>query len=248
MAGTTARTRAKHVGFHNRGGHHWSRSGVQNARKRPLVAFWRPNPSRLSLLFSVHDARKLLINFAWGARGPGFKSRRPDQSSQILTDTNLLTHPVSGPNLGPNRVHAVAGSWCSCTLDGPVRNGLIHDHLGVTGPVGTCFGDSSARESREEKSGLLIWMSPRPHCRMDRPARKNRNSTGRQRTILSSTLWRGQFLDDKPPRIRISRRGPVHDRRFRGSDGPQSLGGTEVSSSVFSSDRAGHPATEHVCR
>jgi hypothetical protein len=38
-----------------------------------------------SLLFSVNDARKLLIFLAWGARGPGFKSRQPDQIPQTLT-------------------------------------------------------------------------------------------------------------------------------------------------------------------
>ncbi len=67
---------------------------------RPLVAFWRPNPSHLSLLFSVHDARKLLINFAWGARGPGFKSRRPDHSFQRLT----RPQPQRPHQLGPNWV------------------------------------------------------------------------------------------------------------------------------------------------
>ena len=43
-----------------------------------------PNREALSLLFSVSDARKLLIFFAWGARGPEFKSRRPDQLFQPL--------------------------------------------------------------------------------------------------------------------------------------------------------------------
>ncbi len=92
--------RARHVRFHDRDGRRWSQSGVQNLRKSPLVAFWRPNPSPLSLLFSVYDARKLLTNFAWGARGPGFKSRRPDQIPQTLT----RPQPQGPHQLGPNWV------------------------------------------------------------------------------------------------------------------------------------------------
>src|SRR5437879_2184324 len=44
-----------------------------------LASIWRPNRVDSSLLFSVRAVCKLLIFFAWGARGPGFKSRRPDQ-------------------------------------------------------------------------------------------------------------------------------------------------------------------------
>ena len=93
--------RARHVGFQdqNRAG-----IGVVLESTSSLVAFWRPNPSDLSLLVSVRDARKLLINFAWGARGPGFKSRRPDQCFQKLTDLTPPTNLISGPNLGPKQV------------------------------------------------------------------------------------------------------------------------------------------------
>jgi hypothetical protein len=46
-----------------------------------LASNWRPNYIELSLAFSVNVACKPLIFLAWGARGPGFKSRRPDQLS-----------------------------------------------------------------------------------------------------------------------------------------------------------------------
>lgn len=39
-----------------------------------------PIRNELSLVFSVEVLCKWLIFFAWGARGPGFKSRRPDQT------------------------------------------------------------------------------------------------------------------------------------------------------------------------
>src|SRR5579883_3556295 len=90
------RVRARRMWYSTIGiGRHWSRVEVHIV----LVAFWRPNPSDLSLLVSVHDARKLLINFAWGARGPGFKSRRPDHSFQRLTRPQ------------PQRLHQLGPNW-----------------------------------------------------------------------------------------------------------------------------------------
>jgi hypothetical protein len=44
-----------------------------------LASIWRPNHLTASLLFSAKLTRKLLIFLAWGARGPKFKSRQPDQ-------------------------------------------------------------------------------------------------------------------------------------------------------------------------
>ena len=46
---------------------------------RVLASKWRPNRLALSGVFSVGMVCKLLIFVAWGARGPGFKSRQPDQ-------------------------------------------------------------------------------------------------------------------------------------------------------------------------
>src|ERR1035437_4277836 len=51
-----------------------------------LASIWRPNRATASLLFSVREACKLLIFIAWGARGPEFKSRQPDQIPQRVTD------------------------------------------------------------------------------------------------------------------------------------------------------------------
>jgi hypothetical protein len=56
--------------------------GVQTARDDVLASIWRPNHTTASLLFSVVGVRKLLIFLAWGARGPEFKSRQPDQIPQ----------------------------------------------------------------------------------------------------------------------------------------------------------------------
>src|SRR5579884_2614922 len=41
--------------------------------------------------------RSLASALAWGARGPGFKSRRPDQITQTLTDIYLPPAPLRSP-------------------------------------------------------------------------------------------------------------------------------------------------------
>jgi hypothetical protein len=67
-------------------------------RHSPLLAsIWRPNRTTTSLLFSLRTGCKRLIFLAWGARGPEFKSRRPDQRllyyhvSSFPPDTNFGT-------------------------------------------------------------------------------------------------------------------------------------------------------------
>src|SRR5690349_10345989 len=55
-----------------------SPSGVKSSAIFALASTWRPNRCAGTLLFPAAGARKRLIFFAWGARGPGFKSRRPD--------------------------------------------------------------------------------------------------------------------------------------------------------------------------
>src|SRR5271155_1641880 len=67
--------------------------GVKDAKFRLLASIWRPNWVEPSLLFSIGAACKLLIFLAWGARGPEFKSRRPDQIPHRLTDTRNSRHP-----------------------------------------------------------------------------------------------------------------------------------------------------------
>src|ERR1035437_3940947 len=46
--------------------------------------------------------RSLASALAWGARGPEFKSRRPDQSLQRLTSLQPHSHSSTGSKLGPN--------------------------------------------------------------------------------------------------------------------------------------------------
>ena len=43
---------------------------------------------------SIGPWRSLASALAWGARGPGFKSRRPDQTFQRLTDATTSRHPI----------------------------------------------------------------------------------------------------------------------------------------------------------
>jgi len=84
------------------------RAGLQSARCRrarsvPIRAIRArsvPNRKPIKAYFSTSASVSDRQPLPWGARGPGFKSRRPDQSSQILTDPNF-THPHQ---LGPNRV------------------------------------------------------------------------------------------------------------------------------------------------
>src|SRR5215472_2433746 len=45
--------------------------------------------------------RSLASALAWGARGPGFKSRRPDQSTHTLTGRQPQTPSSTGSKLGP---------------------------------------------------------------------------------------------------------------------------------------------------
>jgi len=132
-AGTTARVRARHVGFQAQ---NWAGIGVVLESISSLVAFWRPNPSGLSLLFSVYDARKLLINFAWGARGPGFKSRRPDLSSQRVTDLTSLQDLSLESNWSPKRMGSMGSVWFlmlpMASLSAPIT-------MKIMGCMGTIF-------------------------------------------------------------------------------------------------------------
>jgi hypothetical protein len=77
-------------------------TGVQTARTGVLASIWRPNPLLLSLVLSLSAPCKLLIFLAWGARGPGFKSRQPDQIPQRLTDARTSNYPSLESNWRPN--------------------------------------------------------------------------------------------------------------------------------------------------
>src|SRR5436190_1238976 len=66
-----------------------------------LASTWRPNQLVLKSLFSVNRVRKSFIFVAWGARGPGFKSRRPDQIPQRLTLTGLHNNHSLESNWSP---------------------------------------------------------------------------------------------------------------------------------------------------
>jgi hypothetical protein len=70
----------------------WSPCGVQTARTGVLASIWRPNCVGLSLVFSVTDIRNVMIFVAWGARGPEFKSRQPDQIQISLSQFLKLNH------------------------------------------------------------------------------------------------------------------------------------------------------------
>jgi hypothetical protein len=52
--------------------------------------------------------RSLASALAWGARGPGFKSRRPDQIPQRLTDTTFPSSGVLESNWSPKWTPAFA--------------------------------------------------------------------------------------------------------------------------------------------
>ena len=124
--------------------------------KGPLVAVWSPKLVGLSLVFSVSDARKLLIFFAWGARGPGFKSPRPDQTPQRLTALQLSPNSKTGSKLGPNpRPETEARSAPTRGGRGPAGagSGLRREGAGAAGrrgiePRSTQCSSQSRAQSR----------------------------------------------------------------------------------------------------
>ena len=64
--------------------------GVHTESKSPDSALWRPFGVQIYAAKSFVCAKsvcKLLIFVAWGARGPGFKSRRPDQLTLLFFNT-----------------------------------------------------------------------------------------------------------------------------------------------------------------
>jgi hypothetical protein len=71
----------------------------------------------LSLVFSVKTVCKLLIFVAWGARGPGFKSRRPDQTVLPLTSLLIGGRQFWSP-LGVHfRSNPLGRRWRRCLLN-----------------------------------------------------------------------------------------------------------------------------------
>ena len=67
-------------------------------RKR---AFLRTLAVTCVTLIAFGPWRSLASALAWGARGPGFKSRRPDQSTHTLTGRQPQTASSTGSKLGP---------------------------------------------------------------------------------------------------------------------------------------------------
>ena len=64
-----------------------------------------------------------MIFFAWGARGPRFKSRRPDQRIHRLTLLRPLASVARGSKLGPTPNSLVDGSRGT---DGRLRSCFLH--------------------------------------------------------------------------------------------------------------------------
>ena len=89
--------------------------GVQVESIPPESAFWRPCgvPIEWVQVFCFHWARETVQNrvsgswrslasaLAWGARGPEFKSRRPDQIPQRVTVQTFIENYVSESQWSP---------------------------------------------------------------------------------------------------------------------------------------------------
>ena len=73
--------------------------GVQTALDGVLASNWRPNHTVTSLLFSLRAVCKSMIFGAWGARGPEFKSRRPDQNPSKTYRQRMRPRSVCGVQL-----------------------------------------------------------------------------------------------------------------------------------------------------
>jgi hypothetical protein len=77
--------------------------------------------------------RSLASALAWGARGPEFKSRRPDQTIQRVTNPTLLPHPSLESIWSPNGVHA---SRYQSVFRWLPRSALCFQQLGIHGVHG----------------------------------------------------------------------------------------------------------------
>jgi hypothetical protein len=91
----------------------WSPVGVQTLNFRALASNWRPKLVGLRLFFSANHGCKSLIFLAWGARGPGFKSRRPDQSLHRVTNARPSFTRSWSPTWSPNFPFLL---WAGCVI------------------------------------------------------------------------------------------------------------------------------------
>src|SRR5687768_10980900 len=96
---------------------------------------------------------KYLIFVAWGARGPGFKSRRPDQTSQTLTNTKVpartSVESMWSPNVPfPFRAHGQQLEF------GPAQVSALH--LSNIAQMGSWAGLFRMLSSQDEKKCFLI--------------------------------------------------------------------------------------------
>ena len=80
----------------------WLVRAVTDSRAAPAAPPTRPVPSWLAAPIFNGTFRTCWAGvLAWGARGPEFKSRRPDQTPQRLTGPQPQRASATGSKLGP---------------------------------------------------------------------------------------------------------------------------------------------------